>query len=285
MKRLTCLVVLLLLLAACASPAAEIVPAGTLAAQTLAARPVTNTPIPPSAVPPTATIPSGPPTPVLDLNLPGAYCLPQDSPRSQGLVTKIVDGETLEIAYGQSVVTVKLIGVDAPSIGNPPEWQAAQAYGFAVSLVNGKTVTLVQDAQNFDPQTGQFSFYVLSGNTFVNYEMIRQGFGRAVSQPPNVSCDNAFIAAQVEAQGSVRGVWQATPAPTWTISPTPTITFTPAPATPTTTPPCACKANKSCSQFTSQAAAQQCYNYCRRNFNIFVLPDNNNNGKVCEGLP
>lgn len=284
MKRLVCLVALLVL-TACAPASVSIIPPGTLAAQTLAALPTpfipTDTPIPATA---TETPSSAPPTPALNLSIPGAYCLPANAPRIQALVTKVLDGDTLEAVAGLQSFNVRLIGMDAPAIASPPEWQAGQAYGFLSNLVSGKVVTLVQDVTPTD-QDGVQLRYVVVDNAFVNYEMVRLGYGRISSMSPNIACDNSLIAAQVEAQTAVRGMWQPTPVPTFTITFTPTITTTPLPSTATSEPPCTCNTRKSCSQFTSQRAAQACYNYCMKNFNVPVLQDQNNNGRVCEGLP
>lgn len=284
MKRLI-LLIILLALTACSAPPLELVPPATLAAQTLAAMPKPTTPAPPTAVPvPTATSPSGPPTPALDLNLPGAYCIPANTTRTHALVTKVLDGGEIEVVIGLETLRVRYIGLTAPGISAPAEWQAAQSYGYNSNLVNGKVITLIKDVSETDA-SGALLRYVVADNVFVNYEMVRQGYARTASMPPDLACDNALVAAQVEAQGAVRGVWQPTPIPTSTITPTPTITFTPLPFTSTPEEVCGCKSRKSCTQFTSQRQAQNCYNYCLKTYNVNVLPDNNNNGRVCEGLP
>jgi len=285
MKRLVFLVIVFTL-AACAPAPRSIVPAATLAAQTMAARPKTDTPAPTatSTSTPTSTPDLRPPTPALDLTLPGAYCIPPNAPRQNGLVSRVVDGDTIEVATGNESWTVHYIGLDAPEITSPVEWQAPQAMAFNESLVGGKNVTLVQDVTHTDAN-GVHPRYVIVNNTFVNYEILRQGFAVSAEEPPDITCKDSFVAAQVEAQGAVRGVWQPTPVPTFTRPPTATITNTPGPATPTSQPPCVCSLGYSCSNFMSQSAAQSCYNYCLRSGFGPILRDNNGNGLVCEGLP
>jgi len=56
------------------------------------------------------------------------------------------------------------------------------------------------------------------GDTFVNYQLILKGFSRVAITPPDVACQNSFLAAQVEAQAGIRGLWEATPVPTYTIT-------------------------------------------------------------------
>lgn len=283
MKRLVFLL-LPFLLAACLPSGPALIPPGTLAAQTLAARPTTA--LPPVTATSTSTATSTPdtrpPTPALDLSLPGAYCIPPGAPRAQGLVTKVLSGDTIEVATSNQTWLVRYTGLKAPGVSAPAEWQGPQAFNFNQSLVGGKTVTLVQDVSDTDP-AGYRTRYVIADGTFVNYELIRQGLANAVESPPDVSCRDAFIAAQVEAQSEVRGVWQPTPLPTFTLPPSVTITNTPGPVTSTPEPVCSCSRTYTCNNFGSQAEAQSCFNYCLRNTNRPVLPDRNNNGRVCEG--
>jgi len=290
MKRLLFLLLLVILaLSACMPPPLTLVPPETLAAQTLAAIPKTDTPTVTATPPPsaTATVPSGPATPELDLNIAGAYCLPTNTPRTKGLVTKVMSGDTIEVLITNQTYKVRYIGVHSPSVFAPAEWQGAQAVSVNQSLVEGKYVTLVQDATDLDAQ-GYYPRYVLIDHIFVNYEVIRQGYGTAVSSPPDIACDNSLIAAQVEAQNAIRGIWMATPVPTFTITPTPTITLTPTKTrfpTATRSGICNCLGPKlTCNRFRTQAQAQACFDYCRRQGygDIFGL-DKNGNGLACEG--
>jgi endonuclease YncB( thermonuclease family) len=287
MKRMLILLTLLILivLPACVPTPLKLIPPETLAAQTMAAMPKTDTPTATATEKPspTATMPAGPATPVLDLSLPGAYCLPPNAPRVQGLVTKVLDGSLIEVLISNRVYRVQYIGVDAPGIQVPMEWQGAQSSGFNQSLVEGKNVTLISDAADTDA-AGNYLRYVIVGNTFVNYEVVRLGFAKAVSMPPDIVCDNSFLAAQVEAQNAVKGIWQATPVPTFTVTLTPTITNTPVPVTATPVGPCNCLGRRlTCNSFRNQRSAQQCFEFCWNQGygDIFGL-DKNGNGVACD---
>ncbi len=287
MKRMLILTALIILTAlpACGPAPLDLVPPETLAAQTMAAMPRTDTPVPTATEKPspTATLPSGPATPTLDLSIPGAYCLPLNTPRVQGMVTNVLDGGLIQVLITNRVYRVQYIGVDAPGIQVPMEWQGAQSLSFNRSLVEGMTVTLVSDAADTDA-AGNLLRYVIAGNTFVNYEMIRKGFAQWASMPPNNACDNSFVAAQVEAQNGVLGIWQATPVPTYTVTLTPTITNTPNPATSTPVGPCNCLGPRlTCNSFSSQRRAQACYEFCWNQGyrDIFGL-DKNGNGVACD---
>jgi micrococcal nuclease len=223
-----------------------------------------------------------PPTPALDLGLPGAYCIPPGGARAQGLVTRVLTGDTIEVATGNQTWLVRYIGLDAPSVSAPAEWQGAQSFSLNQSLVGGKSVTLIQDVTDTSPE-GYRPRYVISDGSFVNYELLRQGMAQQVELPPDLACRDAFISAQVEAQSVSLGVWQPTPIPTDTPLPTATITTTPRPMTPTSPPPYSCNRRYTCNNFNSRQEAQSCFNYCLNNTNQEVLPDRNRNGRVCEG--
>jgi micrococcal nuclease len=276
---------ILIALPACVPAPLNLVPPETLAAQTMAAMPKTDTPVPTATEKPsaTATLPEGPATPVLDLSIPGAYCLPPNAPRTQGLVTKVIDGSLIEVLITNRVFRVQYIGANSPGIQVPMEWQGAQALGFNQSLVEGRNVTLISDAVEHDA-VGNYLRYVIVGNTFVNYEMIRQGFAKWESMPGANFCDNSFVAAQVEAQNTVRGIWQATPVPTYTITLTPTITNTPRPETATPVGPCSCTERRlTCNSFSNQNRAQECFEFCwRRGFGDIFGLDKNGNGIACD---
>lgn len=287
MKRLVILMILLALAApACVPPPLTLVPAETLAAQTMAAMPKTNTPFPSATftlAPPPADTLTFTPDPVLSAA--GAACVSITAERQRGLVTRVFDAETIEVAVGNTALKVRYLGLDAPGVA-PMEWQGTLAIQANERLVNGKTVILVRDVSDLDAE-GLALRYVFVDNVFVNYELVRQGFARALSMPPDTTCDNTFVIAQNEAQAAQIGVWVPTPLPTFTS----TTTALPATLTPTITntlqPVCNCAdpRNSRCSTYFTQAQAQACYNYCIAAGFGPILEDQNRNGKVCEGLP
>lgn len=286
MRRLLVLLILLAL-SACLPKPLTLVPVETLVAQTMAAIPKTATPSrTPTEIPsPTSTIDLSTATPGIDLTIAGAYCIPTNTQRKQAMVTKVLDGATIEVVTATETFRVRYIGLEAPKITPTLEWQGPQAVAANERMVGGKYVTLVQDLTDMDG-SGFYPRYVILGGTFVNHELIRLGFARAAATQPDVACENSFLSAQVEAQAFLAGIWSSTPVPTFTITLSPTITNTPRPPTATSQPVCNCSAGPfSCKQFNTHSQAQSCFNYCKKNGYGEVLPDNNNNGVVCEGLP
>jgi endonuclease YncB( thermonuclease family) len=111
-------------------------------------------------------------------------------------VKEVLDGATFVLLSGE---TVRLIGVD-PSAA-PREAEAQLRF-----LVAGQVVRLWFDAQQTDAQ-GRLLAYAAVGDRFVNADLIRLGFAKAVTAPPNVGYASEFLRLQREAQTHKRGLW------------------------------------------------------------------------------
>jgi endonuclease YncB( thermonuclease family) len=199
-------------------------------------------------------------------------------------VSRVIDGQSIEISINNTLYQVRYIGVSAPGVTPEIEWQGPQAIAFNSDLVSGKFVILVKDVSETDRE-GFLLRYVIVDDIFVNYELIRKGYGRALIVTPDVACATPFLAAQSEAQSALLGVWSPTPLPSSTATSTPTQTRIPTNTrlpTSTLPPPCSCSQRYTCNDFTRQADAQACYEYCGPGVGLI---DKSNNGRVCEGLP
>jgi endonuclease YncB( thermonuclease family) len=275
------LFLILILLAGCLPPAPELVPVDTSVALTLAAEPRTNTPSLTATFTLTPSLQANASTEAVEqsLDAPGVECIPTSSEWIRGLVTRVLDGETIEVAMNNQSYIVRYIGIDAPGMVQPIEWKGPEAVNNNSSLVSGQYVTLAKDVSEVDPN-GYLLRYVIAKSTFVNLQLVRGGMARVVVVPPDTACSTTFLAAQAEAQAGVLGVWQATLTPTSTITPTPTNTLLP---TDTLEAVCNCKVVYSCKDFRTVRKAQACFAYCLAATGKEVLPDKNNNGLVCEG--
>jgi micrococcal nuclease len=160
----------------------------------------TDTPLPsPTPTPePTAT-PEATPTPE----------------RVEAQVVEVVDGDTIRVNVAGEVYPLRYIGIDAPE---PDQWMGPEASQANWELVGGKTVYLEKDVSETD-QYGRLLRYVfLAGGTFVNAELVRQGYAWAGTYEPDV-----------KQQGL--GLWGPTPVPPTPVPPTA------APVAPTPVPP------------------------------------------------
>jgi len=156
--------------------------------------------------------PAATPTELLPITL-ETICIPQETKRDYGRVTKVIDGDTIEVEIEGLHYSVCYIGMDTPE-------DTSQVFGFEAALRNselvlGKEVILVKDISETD-RYDRLLRYVLVGDTFVNYVMVEEGFANAVINPPDVACEQTFREAEQEAIDKCRGIWcpTATPLPT-----------------------------------------------------------------------
>lgn len=198
-------------------------------------------------------------------------------------VTRIVDGDTIEVSGGQ---TIRLIGIDTPETKHPSrpvECFGAQATQHATELMGpGTSVRLVYDVERTD-RYGRTLAYVhrVSDALFVNLEMVRDGFAVTATYPPNVAHVETFRAAEREARSANRGLWAAcggadTPAGQ---SGSP-----PRPARPSAGS--GDDGDRDCSDFSSQQEAQRFFEAEGGPAqDPHGLDGNDNDGLACESLP
>lgn len=127
-------------------------------------------------------------------------------PEEEILVTRVVDGDTIEIQNGEMV---RYIGIDTPEIEGP--YTSLECFGQEASemnrqLVEGKRVRLAADVENRD-QYGRLLRYVYIDDLMVNAELVRLGYARAVSYPPNTRYEEMFSQLEQQAREKNRGLW------------------------------------------------------------------------------
>ncbi|MBN2831243.1 MAG: thermonuclease family protein [Candidatus Omnitrophica bacterium] len=137
------------------------------------------------------------------------------------LVKRAVDGDTLVLESGERV---RLIGIDTPEIHDSDKLsrdskrsqQSAseikamgkKSYEFAKKLVEGKRVSLEFDVERYDKYKRLLAYVYLKDGTFVNAEIIKQGYASLMTFPPNVKYADLFLKLYREAQENKRGLWK-----------------------------------------------------------------------------
>ncbi|NWF67880.1 MAG: thermonuclease family protein [Chloroflexi bacterium] len=124
------------------------------------------------------------------------------SPQGEtALVTRIIDGDTIDVRIGDVGYRVRYVGVNTPEDDEPCYAAARDANA---ALVEGQTVTLVQDVSNTD-RFGRLLRFVYVGSTFVNQELMRQGYAEAVLYQPDDAFHSEFVQLEDEAARAGRG--------------------------------------------------------------------------------
>jgi endonuclease YncB( thermonuclease family) len=192
-------------------------------------------------------------------------CLPRPLQVEEARALAVLAEAQIQVELAGKTALVRLIGVD-------PAGSGGQVLALLRELVAGNSLRLLGDGQDADAQ-GSLLRYVLAGDTFVNYEMVRRGAALPALYPPGMACMESFLSAERLARAEGLGYWSLQ-------------TDLPGAALPAATPaaqPCDCAQTYACADFKTRAAAQSCYNACGDYRNTTLDPDHN--GLACEALP
>lgn len=124
-------------------------------------------------------------------------------------VVRVVDGDTIEVAIDGDTDDVRYIGVDTPETvkpGEPVQCFGPEASAFNHRLVEGETVRLEFDRELRDAY-GRLLAYVYAGDTFVNAELVREGYARTLEIPPNTAEAERLAALEQRAGDAGIGLW------------------------------------------------------------------------------
>jgi len=122
------------------------------------------------------------------------------------LVKRVIDGDTLELSTGERV---RLIGVDTPETKDPRkpvQYFGEEAAEFTRRMVEGKWVRLDHDWERKDKYGRTLAYIYLEDGTFLNAEIIRQGYGFAYTRFPFKYLEE-FRKLEREAREAGRGLW------------------------------------------------------------------------------
>jgi micrococcal nuclease len=131
----------------------------------------------------------------------------------RGRVVRVTDGDTIRVALPGRVERVRYIGVDTPESvkpDTPVQCYARRAAAANARLMGGERVRLVLDVEPRD-RFGRLLAYVyrVRDGLFVNDALVRGGFARTLTIPPNVRFAERFAALARRARRAGRGLWSA----------------------------------------------------------------------------
>lgn len=127
-------------------------------------------------------------------------------------VTRVIDGDTIDVSIRGKVERVRLLAIDTPETVDPRK--PVQCFGKEASnklksIVNGKFVKLVDDkSQGNRDKYQRLLRYVYDGKVFVNAEMVKQGYAFSYKQYPTKYLEE-FNKLEKEAREKNLGLWNA----------------------------------------------------------------------------
>ncbi|MCP4252779.1 MAG: thermonuclease [Candidatus Scalindua sp.] len=144
--------------------------------------------------------------------------------KQKTLVTRIIEGDVIQVLYGGVEKRVRLIGIDAPESridrealkgANMSEHDieaiiemGAQAKAYVNGLIKrGNFVTIEFDIKEMDRYGRLLCYVYLSNGKMLNEEIVKAGYANVKAIPPNVKYEDRFLNAFKYAEESKRGLW------------------------------------------------------------------------------
>ncbi len=122
-------------------------------------------------------------------------------------VKRVIDGDTLLLINGERV---RLIGVDTPETKHPQkpvQYFGREAYLFTKQMVDGKEARFDFERQKRDRYGRLLAYVYLLDGTFLNAEIIKQGYGFAYIRFPFKYMEE-FRRYEREARENRKGLWR-----------------------------------------------------------------------------
>ena len=118
----------------------------------------------------------------------------------QALVTSVIDGDTVELVDGRHV---RYLGIDTPEIG---DYYADEATARNRELVEGRTIELQRGSRDQD-EYGRLLRYVYVDGTFVNAELVAEGYATAYIFDPDDRYSQVLVQLEQYARMKKLGLW------------------------------------------------------------------------------
>lgn len=157
----------------------------------------------------------------------------QDSKTQTFQVTKVIDGDTIDVIDNGQETRVRLIGVNTPETSDPRrpiECFGEEAKQFLTDTLTNQVVTIEADpTQSNRDQYDRLLRYVFVGDQNINLQLIKEGYGYEYTYDQPYQYQVQFKQAQIEAQKNAKGLWNPQTCNGQTKSPinTPTIQMSP----------------------------------------------------------
>ncbi len=129
-------------------------------------------------------------------------------------VLEVVDGDTIKVLLDGAERTVRFVGIDTPETVDPRRPVGCfgkEASNETKSLLSGKIVILQKDVSDTDKYKRilRYIFLPLENGQilFVNDYLVREGFAKVYTYPPDVKFNEQFKDAEKQARDGKKGMW------------------------------------------------------------------------------
>ncbi len=141
----------------------------------------------------------------------------EQSVKEEVSVTKVVDGDTVEVLLNGKKEKVRVIGINTPETVDPRrpvQCFGKEASNFAKQTLTGENVTLESDpTQSNRDKYGRLLRYIFLSDIDFGKQMIEQGYAHEYTYDIPYKYQSAYQAAERQAREGKKGLWSNSACP------------------------------------------------------------------------
>ncbi|MBZ9787597.1 thermonuclease family protein [Psychroflexus sp. CAK57W] len=127
-------------------------------------------------------------------------------------IKKFVDGDTFWVDDGsEKGLKIRLIGVDTPETVHPRkpvEYYGREASNYVKEILKNQRIRLEFDVDKTDRYGRILAYVYLEDGTFLNEELVKNGYAQVSTFPPNVKYSKHFLKLERHARENDLGLWK-----------------------------------------------------------------------------
>jgi len=128
-------------------------------------------------------------------------------PEGMVRVVEVYDGDTIGVVVNGNREKIRLIGIDAPEMGQQPWGKAAKEHLRELLENSDWVVALTFDVQERDKYGRLLRYITTPDGSMINVQMLRDGYAMLLTIPPNIKHVDELRKAQHKARGKSIGIW------------------------------------------------------------------------------
>jgi endonuclease YncB( thermonuclease family) len=147
------------------------------------------------------------------------YSLTEDTEYEVGVVSRVVDGDTVVVTVNGKEKKVRLIGVNTPeSVGRyakNPQPYGKEASTYTKNKLHDKKVYLEKDVSDTDKYNRILRYVWLEEpnkykieDTMFNAILLKEGYANVMTYPPDVKYSKIFVKIEKKARDNNKGLWK-----------------------------------------------------------------------------
>ncbi|MDP2166911.1 MAG: thermonuclease family protein [Thermodesulfovibrionales bacterium] len=131
----------------------------------------------------------------------------RSSGREYFRVIRVHDGDTVTAMIAGKTEKIRLVGIDAPEIGQRSWGQKAKRHIEEILDSSDRSVSLEYDIETRDRYGRLLAYLWTKDGKMLNRTMIEDGYALLLTVPPNVMHVEEFKVSQESARRSKSGIW------------------------------------------------------------------------------